>query len=30
MDTKPVPETAPWRPKGCERVALVLQGAAAR
>lgn len=30
MDTKPMPETAaPWRPKDCERVALVLQGGGA-
>ena len=30
MDSKPMPETAvPWRPKDCERVALVLQGGGA-
>lgn len=29
MDTQPLPETAPWRPKDCERVALVLQGGGA-
>ena len=29
MDTKPVPETAPWRPKDCDRIALVLQGGGA-
>ena len=30
MDTKPMPETvAPWRPKDCERIALVLQGGGA-
>jgi predicted acylesterase/phospholipase RssA len=29
MDTQPMPEPALWRPKDCERVALVLQGGGA-